>query len=210
MPIPPRRRTQQQRRLTRLPLPLLLAGGAFICFWSFQAFLWWGFDGASHTPLALLFASSSAPPSPLLPPPDQADPCHGIAQELYNAQQRQLAFCASSGAAASTPPDYLRSLPLTCPMSELSLGAGRGRRRKQVDRNVTFFGYVAKDIVRKVKREGEKRSLRSSPSSHPPSAVPPSTPILLGKPRRGQARLLGKREHVHPPLPSGAGPSQAA
>lgn len=181
MPMPPPRRQQQQRRLTRLPLPLLLAGGALIYFCSFQAFLWFGFDGDTSTPLALLFASSSAPLSPLLPPPDQADPCHVIEQELYNSQQAQLDFCAASvggtGATASPPPDYLRSLPLTCPMSELSLRAG-GRRRKEMDRNVTFFGYVAKDKVRKLEGRGmgERRRLSillltssfSLPSSTPP------------------------------------------
>lgn len=160
--MPPPRRTHQQRRLTRLPLPLLLAGGAFVCFWSFQALLWWCFDGDTSTPLALLFASSSVPPSFLLPPPDQADPCHAIEQELYDAQQAQLDFCAASvgdaGADASSPPDYLRALHLTCPMSELSLRAGGKRRRKEADRNVTFFGYVAKDKVCKwKKREGNER-----------------------------------------------------
>jgi len=62
-------------------------------------------------------------------------------------------------------------------MSELSLRGG-GRRRKEMDSNVTFFGYVAKDKVRKLegRRMGERRRLSillltssfSLPSSTPP------------------------------------------
>ncbi len=121
---------------------LALLGTAFLCFFVPQVLMWWRFDAdtsfsSSSSPLFFLFAPPPPPLPPLLPP-SSTHPCYAQEMELWDARQAQIDFCASSVEGGS--PDYLRPIPLRCPLSALG--------GKEEDRNVTLYGYATHDKVR--------------------------------------------------------------